>query len=183
MQYPFADLKERIDKSIQDALDMAKTEVGERLEQMWEDTIRDFYDSYSPTWYRRTESTFKASEAYKNPGGYFFSPIDNTSAEMGIRISSDNIGNPYKADPEWVFTRTYELGRHGYQKMEAYTWARRKKNGVYIWSRPSLDRLNKMKVLRPSSKERMDSNFKKFKKNELKNILESCLGEALKKNL
>lgn len=182
-----SELKAKLDATIKDMIDIARVDIVEELEIIWENSIDQFYFHYDQSWYQRTHSTYKASDAFNDINNHFFSPIDNDGAEIGIHVSSDNLGSPYKADTEWVFTRVFEKGYHGYTKSEAFEWARRKieVNGktVYKWKSPPLSRLNKMKVMRPAPKKLMDKGFKEFKKERLQSIVRSAFEEALKRNL
>lgn len=185
-------IESKIEKIMQDAIEIARMDVVEKLEIMWENSIDRFYDSYDPSWYRRTHSTYKASDAFDSLENHLFNPTDKNGYEIGIHISSDNIGDPYDAESEWVFKRTFEKGYHGYTIQEADEWSRYKvsivgadgkRYTVHSWKKPPRKRLQKMKVLKPTPKADMDTKFKKFKKNELKEVVKDAFVEAIENNL
>lgn len=109
---------------IEDKVNMAMIEMAAdmtyAIESAYESVIQSFYDDYNPRWYRRTYSTYEASNKINNPFG--FSPISD-GFESGIIVDSANIpGNPYRADKDWVFDRTFGQGIHGFFKWEYKQW-------------------------------------------------------------
>lgn len=94
-------------------------EVSFQIESAYESVISQFYADYGPNngdpwYYKRTFSTYQASNGADNP----YSPINvqhfGDSYFAGIGISASNIpGNPYKIYKGWVFDRTFYQGIHG----------------------------------------------------------------------
>lgn len=178
-----AALKAKIDKAIAETIESSRKKIVERIESQWESCIDQFYSSYNPTiLYHRTRSTYRASEAYGDLGNHTFNPIGDNAAEIGIRIDSENIGDPYHADPEWVFTRTFEKGIHGFTRTEAIEWSNYYVivNGkkYFYWRRPKTI----PKKMDQPPKSLMDKWFKRFKKNELKAIVNECFKDAMSAN-
>lgn len=156
------DFLEMLKSLTKTALKASATILNYRLEKKWEQFIDEFYESYEPSLYDRTGSTYEASNMYdknlpelKNNRLAWkwksINPTKNNSIIAGIEIDYKNIGdNPYKADLEWVFNRTFEEGIHGYTKEEALS---------HSWSfRNNQDPLN------PSPSKRMDIFFKTINK-------------------
>lgn len=101
-------------KMFNDAVKELSEEVLFQIESAYESNIDRFYNDYNPLYYNRTYSTYLASSGYSN----LFSPQNINPIEggfmVGIGIDSNNIsGNPYRADTDWVFNRTYMKGIHG----------------------------------------------------------------------
>ena len=106
-------------KKYKDAIRQFAEEVSFQIEKGYEDAIEAFYADYGPNngepWvYKRTLSTYSASSSSENPfdpknireSGDYFSP--------GTIVSSKYIpGNPYRAEKDWVFGRTFYKGIHG----------------------------------------------------------------------
>lgn len=97
-----------------DAIKEFAEEVLFQIESEYESNIDRFYNDYNPLYYDRTYSTYMGSS-----GGYSlyspqnFSPIEG-GYSVGINVDSSNIvGNPYRANKDWVFRRTYIKGIHG----------------------------------------------------------------------
>lgn len=118
--------KNSLEKKIKKALDKATKKTAEELtfqiEHAYECAIDNFYNSYTPSWYNRTYSTYLASDRYDS---IYDSPLKKIGEayEAGININSKNIGkNPYRADKEWVLERTFEKGIHGYTFAEMKKW-------------------------------------------------------------
>lgn len=102
------DLKPRFDK----ALKSTAEEVSFEIEKTYEDCIQSFYEDYEPMYYRRTLSTYLASSNYNDI--FKIDEIGNSAFRAGITVDAHNIhGDPYRADKEWVFNRTFEKGIHG----------------------------------------------------------------------
>ena len=96
-------------------------EVLWAIENQYESVIDVFYADYNPLYYYRTYSTYLASSGYKQ----LYSPENYMSFDnyynVGISIDSQKIpGNPYRADTDWVFNRTFEKGIHGINTRGAF---------------------------------------------------------------
>lgn len=93
--------------------DMAQ-EVLFRIQGFYDNAISKFYSDYDPLYYNRTYSSYEGSSGSKN----LFSPENIFENGNGwtakISIDSSYIpGNPYRADKDWVFERTFWKGIHG----------------------------------------------------------------------
>ena len=103
-----------VDEKLSIAVSNMADELSFKIEATYEKVISAFYADYTPIEYDRTYSTFLGSNAYDNP--FFINESENTenSKIAGILVGSDFIpGNPYKANKDWVFDRTFISGIHG----------------------------------------------------------------------
>lgn len=102
----------------------AVSEAAKMLAEGYRNAVRDFYGSYSPKYYKRTLSTFQATDAFHGVPKVMF--IGDNAFRGGIKVDSSYIpGDPYKYhmfngfmsmghyDKEMVFTGTYFAGSHG----------------------------------------------------------------------
>lgn len=160
-------IEEEIDEMIRKAIKRTAQELSSEIEIAWERVIDEFYAHYMPSWYQRTYSTYKASDGYSEIGsGNFVPHLKNISRDrktkeitVGITVSADYIpGDPYKADTDWVFERTFEKGYHGYNQHEAQGWTSNhmgKDRDNRSWSTSA-------KVMKPSPEKRMNVQFNKI---------------------
>ena len=117
-------VKKNIDVALDKALYNVATNIGIKIQELYNQTVFEFYDSYTPHRYNRTFMTLRGSDAYRTindpvayEGGY----------KTGISVSPDNIpGNPYRLDKDSVFERTFVEGYHGYNNKEIKEWRTRK---------------------------------------------------------
>lgn len=88
------------------------------IQKMYKETVTEFYDHYDPSSYKRTFSTYEGSDGY---GKENFDPIEVGDDYLaGIEVSPSNIeGDPYEADKDYVFERTFVKGIHGFTPEEA----------------------------------------------------------------
>lgn len=160
------DIEEEIDKMIKKAVKNTAIELSSEIEIAWERVIDEFYEDYTPVWYKRTFSTYKASDGYSELGSGNLVPyIKNINRDksgnilVGITVSSDYIpGDPYEADKDWVFERTFEKGYHGYNQHEAQGWTSNhsgKDNDNRKWTTTA-------KVMKPTPEARMNVRFNKI---------------------
>lgn len=177
----FASIKKEIDAALKTALDAVGREIGYEIETIYESVIDEFYNSYTPRRYRRTESTYYGSDSYllaKDP------VIEGATVTAGIEVSPDNIqGNPYRANKDWVFERTFVKGYHGYKDKEIREWRQRPhireliKAGKYHFYRP-----DDMVVMNPPPKKLMEKrirNSKKEWKQRINDVFTAELTKAL----
>lgn len=116
-------------KDLEKATIQTAKQLTTEIETAFESCVKKFYSSYSPVWYRRTLSTYQASDHYGGKGkGYKKS---GKRVQCGINIDSSRLGNPYRAETDWVFTRTFEKGIHGYTVSEARAWNKIGTNHFY----------------------------------------------------
>ena len=121
------DIKSKYKRAITNAL----TTYTEEIQEAYKNSIQRFYahkafkyrdrqtkkivHTNHPKRYKRTFSTFEASRMYGKSSGYYKKISDDTY-EAGIIVSAEYIsGNPYRANTEFVFNRTFEEGIHGYR--------------------------------------------------------------------
>ena len=158
-------------------------EVTVRLEIGYEKCIEEFYKDYrNPRYYDRTYSTFYASTGFgdmaiwkrcvkKNNRGYI----------SGIIVDSSNITEePYRAETEWVFERTFNEGIHGMTPEEVSDADWLKPNGLTPFYRYPLfygGRLWHKKPMSPTPKERMDKKYREMFK-QLDDITKEKMNEA-----
>lgn len=115
-------MKADIEQRYNMALKQFAKEMTVLIEESYKSVIKSFYDDYDPRSYRRTFYTFYGSDRYGDadhatpiPGGY----------EAGIHVGAEyypNGENPYRAQKEWVFRRTFSEGIHGFYKGEFGDW-------------------------------------------------------------
>lgn len=125
---PLDEIRDDIEKKYRQAAYEVAREVTFQIEKAYESVISKFYNekafngSNIPKVYKRTESTIKASDRWDDIFGV--TPVGQNGYESGITVGAGNIpGDPYRADKEWVFTRTFEEGIHGFYEQEAKDWA------------------------------------------------------------
>ena len=106
-------------KAYRKALEKTAQRIGREIEMAYESQISRFYDDYSPIEYDRTYSTWWASSGlydYKSWSQY----LGDLQYQAGITVTPENIqskrGDPYRADTDWVFNRTWHYGIHGINK-------------------------------------------------------------------
>ena len=114
-----SNLQDRILRDMENKLNVTvqtmAAELSFQIESAYENAISLFYADYpDPLVYQRTYSTFLASNGYNDP----FSPNNLYKTgdiwTAGIQVDHSFIpGNPYKADKDWVFDRTFNKGIHG----------------------------------------------------------------------
>lgn len=176
-------------KNVFQAVRSAAQEIGDDIEQAFEDVIQAFYDDYSPTWYRRTDSLWYASSSYGN--GFLrrnSSDIVPTlrgdsgntiSYEVGIKVSGSNYGfNPYVRfngdrpswlTPDWVFDRAFYKGIHGFS--QGSVWKHNKGMSKDSYWRP----VTVPHRMSPTPETLMNRKFKQIEKS-----VESKIANALK---
>lgn len=119
---PIKEIIKRADR----ACKMAAKEVGEEIQLAYDESVTDFYSSYSPTWYDRTGSTYKASTGYSGKTSW---QIGEMHYRCGIRLDPGLMGEPYNignhgwakygiATADFIFSRTWDLGIHGFTAQE-----------------------------------------------------------------
>lgn len=106
----------RFKKSYDNALKKTAQKIGREIEYAYEAQISRFYNDYTPIEYDRTYSTWWGSSGlynYKSWSEY----LGDLQYKAGITVGAENLqnkcGDPYRADTEWVFDRTWRLGIHG----------------------------------------------------------------------
>jgi len=127
---PIQAMRVEIERKFDIALASMAAEMTWRIESAYETVIQSFYDEYTPKYYRRTYSTYLASDKYNDPFG--FTSIES-GYESGIGVDHENIpGRPYRASRNWVFTRTFAEGIHGYFRREAMDWYKNYRRRHYM---------------------------------------------------
>lgn len=144
-------------KRCEKALAATADEITRETELAYRRCIDTFYESYSPTRYNRTFSTYRASNQYMGFANNIGGTGSGLSYNAGITVDSGNIGSPYRADTDWVFTRTFVKGYHGYNQKEASAWSQREHNK----ERKIRFRISAT-VMNPAPKVLMDREFKKI---------------------
>lgn len=104
----------RLKDILYSAAEEMATEVLWEIEHNYESVIDRFYEHYDPLYYDRTYSTYLASSGYDNLYSSRNFIFMSNEYDVGININSKRIpGSPYRADKDWVFSRTFEKGIHG----------------------------------------------------------------------
>lgn len=128
-QDPMEMIKRDLEKKYEKALKRFAEEMTYQVEAAYESVVQSFYDDYTPRYYERTYSTYLGSDKYNSPFDY--TPFGN-EYEYGITVSDANIpGNPYRADKDWVFNRTFDEGIHGFFKDELNEWKEKAQIAVF----------------------------------------------------
>lgn len=139
---PLEMIKADIEQKFRMACAEMAAEMTWRIESAYESVIQSFYDDYTPKYYERTYSTYLASDKVDDPFG--FTPVDNDYI-TGINVDPSFInGNPYRAEKDWVFDRTFNKGIHGFFRWEYRQWANkqlRALNRKYLMSKAKKQRL------------------------------------------
>lgn len=184
---PMEMIRKDIEEKYNKAVEEIAREVTYQIELAYESMISRFYNEYTPRRYNRTLSTIKASDRWNDIRG--FTPMGDVFMS-GINVGYENIPDidghqPYHADTDWVFKRTYEEGIHGYFKIEAQDWALHRIR-THVWSKKKtkreMARLEKYILNAPpfyrSPKAGMDKLFKRISKH---NYLDRISKEIMSK--
>lgn len=122
----FASFTKRILKKAEEkadkACELASSEIGEMIQEDFVRSVNDFYNSYSPTSYRRTEATFEASTGTH---GETHHRVGHMHFRCGIKLDTGLMGEPYNvgnhgwakhgiATASFIFGRTWDEGIHGF---------------------------------------------------------------------
>lgn len=120
-------------KSYKTALEKTAQKIGKEIEKAYESQITRFYNDYTPILYKRTNSTWWASSGYRNYESWS-TYLGDLQYQAGINIDPANIqsnrGDPYRADTDWVFNRTWHLGIHGINKNNRRFKRKKRRNGT-----------------------------------------------------
>ena len=167
---PLAQVQAEIESKFYMACVTMASDTTHLIESAYEAVIESFYDDYTPRVYKRTGSTYLASDkAFDSMG---FTPVDNETFDAGITVDSNNIpGNPYRANKDWVFQRTFEQGIHGYFAWEYARWAKARYNY-----------LNKKYVMSKARKNKLRDFFKKSYKHSPKKYIGKKITKAISTN-
>lgn len=108
---------------VDSAIGKAAKEVGDKIQKAYNESVDDFYDSYQPSSYIRTLSTYKGSSAAR--GHRTHRKLGSMRHEAGITVDASYIGgNPYTKHPkhgwdpsvDFIFNRTFFEGIHGFNR-------------------------------------------------------------------
>lgn len=127
---PLDAVRADVERRFKNYLEDFAGEMTYQIESAYESVIDSFYAEYEPRSYRRTFSTYEASDKTNDLFG--FTPVSD-GYEAGITVDSENIpGKPYRADTHWVFTRTFKEGIHGFTKAEYSKWKEKREFGLKV---------------------------------------------------
>ena len=182
MDGEFKDLQKRIKAALNKSLKRVAAEITEEIQVLYNQTIDEFYAQYSPRRYQRTLSTYHGSDSYRT----LHDPIREGDGYLaGISVSPDNIpGDPYRADKDWVFERTFVKGYHGYNSKEIKSWRQNNnireliKTGKYYFNW-----MPGMNVQRPSPSKSLESKVRQLSKGKSKKLLDQMFTDELTKIL
>lgn len=134
----------KLEKKFNEAIELFAQDVAMQIEGAYENIIDEFYAEYDPRWYDRTYSTYLGSSGYY---GLFNNWENGNGYRAGIEVDSSNIpGDPYRADKDWVFARTFEKGIHGYGLMDRRKYGFKKSDWVDSYrKKKSYKRYSKMR--------------------------------------
>lgn len=130
------ELNKKIKKISTYAINNFNNEIVNQIDNKYQNIISEFYAHYRPKRYDRTLNTRYASSGhFINRRNYRKVNITKSGDKgyiVGIHISTEYMDNkdPYNADVNWVFKRTFEKGIHGFCMYDIYNWnKKRRKNG------------------------------------------------------
>ena len=114
------EVKEKADKACQ----MVAKETGDEIQDAYNESVENFYSAYSPSVYKRTESTYKASTGRH---GRRWWRMGEMHYKFGIKVDPGLMGEPYNvgnhgwakhgvATAAFVFGRTWDQGIHGFTR-------------------------------------------------------------------
>ena len=157
-------------QELRQAIDNASKKIGKYIYDAYDETARRFYAHYSPRQYARTNGFEKALKTNM----YWEPSMGGNTYIVGIEGGSRFIpsGN-YKADTDWVFSRTWSQGIHGWTIEEYNKW---NKMGIA----PFTDIYPTAVVQRPSPMAYMNQRFRDINLRLVGNILNSEIGKVLK---
>ena len=152
----------------------AANKVAEDVVYMYNSVIKQFYQHYKPHSYDRTYTAFLANNMY---GTDNYEQIINQYEEgftvsffVGDEFLDKTLSkNPYRADRDWVFERTFTKGIHGWEPEEVEkryssdAWIPSYDSSGHIKTDSILGLLQIAAPLNPPPKERMDVLYRKYK--------------------
>lgn len=119
-------------KSYNNALKKTAQKIGREIEEAYESQIMRFYRDYRPIAYERTGATWWGSSGMQNYPSWS-QYLGDLSYQAGITVDPANIqakrGDPYRADTDWVFYRTWHYGIHGINRNNKRYKIKRTKGG------------------------------------------------------
>ncbi len=168
-------------KGYRNAMEKTAQRIGREIEKAYESQISRFYNDYFPIRYDRTGATWYGSSGlndYESWSKY----LGGLRYQAGITVGSDNIqenfGDPYRADTDWVFDRTWRLGIHGINRNTKRYKMKKLKGGKQIevsWdyrsfptnTRPSPEKEFKTMFNKIKQHKHLDEVFSKYWEDEL----------------
>ena len=138
------DLKKIILNDFKQAIKDTAIELNYQLAKSYNLSIEAFYDDYDPKYYERTGSLFDGSNLTKSGliSGYNKHNIENPFKNKNgycaeIKVNGNYIhNNPYRADTDWVFERSFIKGIHGQDDRERRKWGNNEWWDRYLRSFP-----------------------------------------------
>ena len=123
-------LQDIILQDFKDAIKDTAIDLNYKLAEAYNLSIDAFYADYEPRYYDRTASLYKGSNLTNHGliSGFnkknIQNPIEHKNSYIAeIQISPKFIpGNPYRADKDWVFERSFVDGIHGQSDTERRQW-------------------------------------------------------------
>ena len=98
--------------------------TGNRIEEIYQESISQFYKKYSPSSYSRKEFLRQASSGYGKSKHYKGTRGDLVF-RAGIKVAASNIKGVYQSNAkypyitnEWIFNRAYYEGIHGFSAQD-----------------------------------------------------------------
>ena len=106
-------------------------EVLWTIENMYETAIEAFYNDYTPLYYQRTGSTWYGSSGAETLfSSQNIKRVGENIWDVGIEVDPSFIpGEPYRANTDWVFARTFNKGIHGIYRGKV--WGKKDKPKTY----------------------------------------------------
>lgn len=142
--------------------DIAK-QVALDLKDEYRNVIYKFYNHYTPRSYSRTYETLLASNLYGYGNDYRkITILKSNSCSIRFQVGSSFIdGTPYRASTDWVYSRTFEEGIHGWIPYTINNIISKRVNAQTAgWM---LNVTQPKQPLSPPPKAQMDKWFRKYK--------------------
>lgn len=138
-------------------------QITEDLREEYRTVIADFYRDYKPHRYLRTYSSYFATNIYKFGGNYKkITTFASDSFTTKFKVGSEFIGEPYRASADYVFSRTFELGIHGWIPLTVKNIAKGMVNPELV-NNKIFNGTQPNPPLTPTPKQRMDEWFDNYK--------------------
>ena len=182
------EIDKKIDRAITKILNACAEKMANDCREQYEKIIDNFYADYRPHSYNRTLETKYAHNLYRNNYKSITTFIDSNTVQIIFSPGSEYIeGNPYRANKDWVYERTYIEGIHGWTPEEVLEYSSGANYGYY--GKHGDFFINKMlnympEPMSPSPKECIDEWYKKYKTpTNLRRILQPIAKKILNESI
>lgn len=174
-------LMQGINASIRQTRREIAKHIANDFQKEYSTVIWKFYHHYTPRMYNRTYETLLASNFYRSGRDYRkITTWGENEITICFQVGSDYMDDVYDDATDWVFSRTFEEGIHGWRPLSV-KGILAGKNEAVGWR---LKVKQPKKPLNPSPKARMDKWFEKYQTPaNLDKICKPILENNIKKHL